>query len=264
MFISDENSSEIMNPSLNDKIEGIINIIDIIISNSKLDNRKLIILLLQMLSIDLSPCLAIAILKIFLFIFSTQKIPHDRKKKLFEFVFDNNFFEILINLYNFSLLDCRCFIISLLSEVSIYNKILPSSKKLENIVIPLLGENLLPKNFMKKISLDQVKSYSPSIPLKAANQSKLSIELKDSVIAEEDTSQIDLLSIRIKKSLSLVSEENKEEKKESSYKQRWTSGRSVERTTINIDVINTINSVGGEHGDKLFINSVIQMIMKKK
>ena len=166
-LFENENSIDFKNTSsLRYCLEPFLNTLLLIIKNEKDWNNYLKILYL--LTLDISPCLQILIIDLFINLFSqNNETDIQIKKKNFEFYLKNNIIEILLYVFTIGLLDVKNKIIDLLQifqtdyqkEFDFYLK----EKKLNKLFIQLIYINLLPENiFFKKEEKDIKKNEKKS------------------------------------------------------------------------------------------------------
>ena len=116
-----------MSPTMKEKIEYLINIIQLKIDYS--NNIEEAITLFKLLSLDLSPCLQKSIINVFTNFFANKKIPDEWKKKQLASFLKNSFINVILYMFSISLFDVRCECLNLLKELSIYKDTLRNGIK---------------------------------------------------------------------------------------------------------------------------------------
>ena len=149
LFKSDKDKNykpKIMNPEMNTKIFKVFNIIQLYIE--KFSQEEETNNLFKLLSLDLSPCLQIKIIQVYLSIFENDKIPADTKKNILDKLLKQDFIEITEYVLSISMLDVR-------NELIKLYKIIFENKTFFNLtkshIEYLLGDNAL-QNFLFFIS----------------------------------------------------------------------------------------------------------------
>ena len=144
---------KVMSPELNAKIEKLIDIIKIYIDKKLYEPEDSVVILYQLLSLDLSPCLQKKIIDIFYSHFKNDKVPIEIKKNVLDYLLKNNFIEISEYILCISLLDVRIEMLKLIKIITdkkelsdIFEKYISNMrgdeglKKLHNFI----GDNILP------------------------------------------------------------------------------------------------------------------------
>ena len=98
---------KVMSPELNTKIEKLIDIVKIYIDKKLYEPEDNVVILYQLLSFDLSPCLQKKIIQVYFSHFKNDKVPMEIKKNVLDNLLKNNFIEISEYILCISLLDVR-------------------------------------------------------------------------------------------------------------------------------------------------------------
>ena len=144
-------SRKVMNPTINTKLSQLNDIMSLIIDSSQSNSA---LAFFKLLTLDLSPCLIIFILNIFIKAFDKQKINDKWKMSFIEQLIQNKYEVILFNTFIHALPDVRIEILKFLFQI---HKKLVEFKKLDNIKVleKMLKTCLLPDKmfYNKKIFL---------------------------------------------------------------------------------------------------------------
>ena len=105
------NDINIMEPEMHVRLDELFKIIQIYID--KLCEEEQTVNLIQLLSLDLSPCLQKMLIKVYVNYFENKKIDLKIKLKSFDFLLKNNFIELIEYVFSISLIDIRIEILSL-------------------------------------------------------------------------------------------------------------------------------------------------------
>ena len=161
---SEENNNDlsIMEPEMNVRLNELFKIIQIYIN--KYCDEEETVGLLQLLSLDLSPCLQKKIIELYINYFSNEKIESKTKLKSFDILLKNNFIELIEYVFSISLLDIRIIILSLL-KLFLSNKYYKHkfhkhmNKEVNgmNNFYNFISENLLPEQLYIEIEGDENK-----------------------------------------------------------------------------------------------------------
>ena len=153
------NINNIMNPEMNIKTEKLFEIIQLYIN--KIENDDDTVNLYKLLLLDLSPCLQIKIIQVFINYFNCENISNDKKEKTLSNLLNNNYFEITEYVLSISLLDVRIQILKLLKNIfQIYRykikSFLKKSQKVQSqLIFNYIGANLLPDQLLVEIDNDK-------------------------------------------------------------------------------------------------------------
>ena len=156
----DDNITNIMNPDMNEKVGKLFETIQLFVN--KLSNEKDTANLFKLLSLDLSPCLQIKIIKTYQSFFKDHKISEESQNKALDILLKNEFIEIFEYALSVSLLDVRIQLIELLRIISInYKPIIETYiEKNKSIIYEYIGEYLLPDNLKVIIENNNDKTTS--------------------------------------------------------------------------------------------------------
>ena len=220
------NSAKIMNPTLKEKTETIFSLMNMVVHGESNNSHELVVLAAKMLVIDNSFCLANGILDFLISILTSEKIYPSKKFGIFEKLLSNNLIDILNNTFKFGLMDTRIKIASLFGMLEAYGKQNRIPKVSFDLCILNIKSTLLCENLIFKEETNQTSNISNQLPFNLGK--KTSYEEKKKVVFIEE--------------------------KEESYKKRWSTGKSLERCTINTDRINSMYLVGGENAESLLFN----------
>ena len=105
----------IMNPEMNKKTEKLFEIIQLYIK--KFNTRNVTVNLYKLLLLDLSPCLQIKIIQVYINYFKSQNIAKKQKEITISNLIQYNYFEISEYVFSISLLDVRIEILKLFGEL---------------------------------------------------------------------------------------------------------------------------------------------------
>lgn len=150
-------STKAMNPSMKEKIEYLIGIIELIldiiqliVDNHDPDKIDEATTLLKLLSLDISPCLQRSILKVLINFFTSTKVSNESKRKTLSKIISNNLLDTILYMMSISLIDVRCECLKLFKEMSVdYLKDIISKNKIyEERLIPFVTEYILPTNLL--------------------------------------------------------------------------------------------------------------------
>ena len=89
---SNKNMKNIMNPEMNIKTEKLFETIQLYINKS--EDKDDTVNLYKLLLLDLSPCLQIKTIQVFINYFICKNIPNEQKEKTLYYLLKNNYFEI--------------------------------------------------------------------------------------------------------------------------------------------------------------------------
>ena len=160
-IIKEKNQNEryIMNPNMNEKTLKLFEIIKLYIF--KFGEEEETTNLYKLLLLDLSPCLQMNIIKVYLDYFNSNKIPDQKKELYLNNLLKNNYFEITEYVYRLSLLDVRLKILELLILFvqfypSIINSFSDKSKKISK-VLNYIGYNIFPDKLI--VEIDHYKKF---------------------------------------------------------------------------------------------------------
>ncbi len=131
-----------MSPTMQEKIESLINIIQLKIDHSTRDEEA--IALFKLLSLDLTPCLQKKILNVFTQFISNRKITEESKRKQLESFLKNNFIDVILYMYSISVIDVRCECLVLLKELSLYKHYLHKY----DYIIDIIKDHLIPDDLL--------------------------------------------------------------------------------------------------------------------
>ena len=154
-----QNEKNIMNPDMNEKTKRLFEIIKLYIF--KFGEEEETTNLYKLLLLDLSPCLQIGIIKVYLDYFNSNKISNQKKEQYLNNLLKNKYFEITEYVYGLSLLDVRLRIIELLILFvqyypSIINSFSEKSKKITK-VLNYIGFNIFPDKLV--VEIDHYKKF---------------------------------------------------------------------------------------------------------
>jgi hypothetical protein len=131
-----------MSPTMQEKIESLINIIQLKIDHSTTEEEA--IALFKLLSLDLTPCLQKNIINVFTKFFANRKILEEWKKKQLASFMKNSFTDVILYMYSMSLIDVRCECLVLLKELSLYKDLLDRY----DYVIEFMRDHLIPDDLL--------------------------------------------------------------------------------------------------------------------
>ena len=151
-----EEDINIIEPNMDDRLKDLFQIIQLYVD--ELCDEEQTINLLQLLSLDLSPCLQKKIIQVYINFFDNGKIEENKKLKSFDILLKNNFIDLLEYTFNISLIDIRIVILVLI-------KIFLDNEKLKKRLYKYFGikddemndfyifisENLLPEQLYVEI-----------------------------------------------------------------------------------------------------------------
>jgi hypothetical protein len=140
-------SKKVMNPTINAKLSQLNDIMNLIIDSSQSNNA---LAFFKLLTLDLSPCLIIFILNIFIKAFNKPKINDQWKISFIDQLIQSKYEVILFNTFIHALPDVRIEILKFVFQI--HNKLV-SYKKFDNIKVleKMLKTCLLPdKMFYNK------------------------------------------------------------------------------------------------------------------
>ena len=172
----DKNEKNIMNPNMNIKTKKLFEIIKLYIF--KFGEEEETTNLYKLLLLDLSPCLKINIIKVYLDYFNSNKIPNQNKEQYLNNLLKNNYFEITEYVYMLSLLDVRLRILELLILFvqyypNIINSFSDKSKKIST-VLNYIGFNMFPDKLI--VEIDHYKKFKDDKDfLSSKNLNRLSL-----------------------------------------------------------------------------------------
>ena len=161
---SEENSNNlsIMEPEMNVRLNELFKIIQIYIN--KYCDEEETVGILQLLSLDLSPCLQKKIIELYINYFSNEKIDSKTKLKSFDTLVKNNFIELIEYVFSISLLDIRINILSLLKIFlgdkyykHKFHKHMNKEINGMNNFYNFISENLLPEQLYIEVDEDENK-----------------------------------------------------------------------------------------------------------
>ena len=144
---------KVMSPELNAKIEKLIDIIKIYIDKKLYEPEDSVVILYQLLSLDLSPCLQKKIIDIFYSHFKNDKVPIEIKKNVLDYLLKSNFIEISEYILCISLLDVRIEMLKLIKIITdkkelsdIFEKYISNMRGDEGLknLHNFIGDNILP------------------------------------------------------------------------------------------------------------------------
>ena len=178
------NIKNIKNPEMKSKTQKLFEIIQIYISKFEEDE----VILYKLLLLDLSPCLQLNIINVYInyFIGST---PDEIKKKTFINLLKNDYFEITEYLLTVSLLDVRVEIFKLMKIIfQIYRSTISEfyktkeKKDLIDAIFYYIRHNILLDNLLVEIEKDKkYKDDKDYISIKKINQLPLSLRKRRSI-----------------------------------------------------------------------------------
>ena len=154
------NIKNIMNPEMNKKTEKLFEIIQLYINKLE-ENDEDTVNLYKLLLLDLSPCLQLKIIQVFINYFICKNIPNNKKEKTLTNLLKNNYFEITEYVLSISLLDVRIGILQLLKTVfQLYrykiNSFFEKSQKVQlTTIFYYIGANLFPDQLLVEINHDK-------------------------------------------------------------------------------------------------------------
>ena len=122
-------SKKVMNPTINTKLSQLNDIMNLIIDSSQSNNA---LAFFKLLTLDLSPCLIIFILNIFIKAFDKKNINDNWKKNFIEQLIRSKYEVILFNTFIHALPDVRIEILKFLFQI---HKKLVEYKKIDNIKV---------------------------------------------------------------------------------------------------------------------------------
>ena len=193
-------SKKVMNPTINAKLSQLNDIMNLIIDSSQSNNA---LAFFKLLTLDLSPCLIIFILNIFIKAFNKPKINDQWKISFIDQLIQSKYEVILFNTFIHALPDVRIEILKFVFQI--HNKLV-SYKKFDNIKVleKMLKTCLLPdKMFYNKKIL-------PKEEIKPDNINNI-IETNEIIIEnEQEKSEIN----KKENKSEITTEEKKEEKEE--------------------------------------------------
>ena len=155
---SNKNMKNIMNPEMNIKTEKLFETIQLYINKS--EDKDDTVNLYKLLLLDLSPCLQIKTIQVFINYFICKNIPNEQKEKTLYYLLKNNYFEITEYVLSISLLDVRIQILKLFKVFyQIYRYVIKiflnkNKKKIDN-VFDYIGANLFPEQLLVEIEHDK-------------------------------------------------------------------------------------------------------------
>ena len=202
-------SRKVMNPTINTKLSQLNDIMSLIIDSSQSNSA---LAFFKLLTLDLSPCLIIFILNIFIKAFDKQKINDKWKMSFIEQLIQNKYEVILFNTFIHALPDVRIEILKFLFQI---HKKLVEFKKLDNIKVleKMLKTCLLPDKmfYNKKIFLKTEIKHDNIKEIKIENESKKPEEKKIEEKKEEIEEKQENIINEIKDEDKPITEENKKE-----------------------------------------------------
>ena len=167
---------KIMNPEMNRKTEKLFETIQLYMNNFGTEENT--VNLYKLLSLDLSPCLQIKIIQVYINYFNSKNISDNLKKKNLNNLLKNKYFEITEYALTLSLLEVRIQILKLLKLIlQNYRNFINSFfgeylKKKFFIILNFIGSNLFPDKLMVEIEYDKkfkddkdLISYKKTLPL---------------------------------------------------------------------------------------------------
>ena len=199
-------STKVMNPNMNTKLSQLKDIMNLIIDSSETDNA---LAFFKLLTLDLSPCLILFIINIFIRAFD-KPINEDWKNDFVKKLIEANYEVIIFNTFIHSLPDVRIQLLKFISQI--HRRLVYSDKK-NNIktLEEMLKTCLLPGKmfFSKKIMSKQINDNINEKQNKE-EEDKTTLEIKEEI--KEDSN-------RVQKRIDIKKEECKTEKQENKNEQ---------------------------------------------
>ena len=199
-------STKVMNPNMNTKLSQLKDIMNLIIDSSETDNA---LAFFKLLTLDLSPCLILFIINIFIRAFD-KPINEDWKNDFVKKLIEANYEVIIFNTFIHSLPDVRIQLLKFISQI--HRRLVYSDKK-NNIktLEEMLKTCLLPGKmfFSKKIMSKQINDNINEKQNKE-EEDKTTLEIKEEI--KEDSN-------REQKRIDIKKEECKTEKQENKNEQ---------------------------------------------
>ena len=199
-------STKVMNPNMNTKLSQLKDIMNLIIDSSETDNA---LAFFKLLTLDLSPCLILFIINIFIRAFD-KPINEDWKNDFVKKLIEANYEVIIFNTFIHSLPDVRIQLLKFISQI--HRRLVYSDKK-NNIktLEEMLKTCLLPGKmfFSKKIMPKQINDNINEKQNKE-EEDKTTLEIKEEI--KEDSN-------REQKRIDIKKEECKTEKQENKNEQ---------------------------------------------
>ena len=172
---NNKNIKNIMNPEMNVKTEKLFETIQLYMNKIGEDTVSLYKLLL----LDLSPCLQIKIIKVYINYF-ISKIEEEKKEKTIHNLFNNKFFDISEYVLSISLLDVRVQILKLIKIIfQMYRKQIhkffkENQKKLS--IFAYIEANIFPEKLL--VEIDNEKKYKDDKDYISNKRNILSLSLR--------------------------------------------------------------------------------------
>ena len=200
-------SKKVMNPTINAKLSQLNDIMNLIIDSSQSNNA---LAFFKLLTLDLSPCLIIFILNIFIKAFNKPKINDEWKISFINQLIQSKYEVILFNTFIHALPDVRIEILKFVFQI--HNKLV-SYKKFDNIKVleKMLKTCLLPEKMFYN------KKILPKVEIKPDNiieNNEITIE------NEQEKSEINKIENKSEIIIEEKKEENEEIKKETEIKEK--------------------------------------------